>query len=185
MIDLGVLGGDANQSEARAISDSGLIVGTSTTPNNSVHAFLWQDGVMTDLGSLTDYASWGYGVNNAAQVVGQYSDGVFGHPYLWDATNGMRDLNSLLEPASGAGWTLYTVNDINNVGQIVGQGRHNGEVRAFVLTPVPEPSAGALVACGVICTAAARRRRLCSRHAPRAVAELPTTIVIANRMAKR
>jgi len=149
MQDLETLGG--TQSQANDISDSGIIVGDSSTANDrSYHAFILQNGVMRDLGSLTSYSSYGVAVNNAGQVIGSYSDGEYAHPYIWDNVNGMKDLNGLLDPILGAGWTLYTVNNINNQGQIVGQGRHNGNVRAFLLTPIPEPDSIVILICGAI-----------------------------------
>ena len=36
--------------------------------------------------------------------------------------------------------SLDAARDINENGQIVGQGIINGETRAFLMTPVPEPS---------------------------------------------
>ncbi len=46
----------------------------------------------------------------------------------------MQDLNSLI-PA-GSGWALSVARDINDAGQIVGEGVINGQQRAFLLTPV-------------------------------------------------
>ncbi|WP_240670729.1 hypothetical protein [Actinoplanes solisilvae] len=46
--DLGTLGGD--HSFATAINDLGAIVGSSTTADGSLHAFLWRAGRMSDLG---------------------------------------------------------------------------------------------------------------------------------------
>lgn len=36
---------------------------------------------------------------------------------------------------TAAGWTLTTAAAINDIGQIVGTGLHDGQVRAFLLTP--------------------------------------------------
>ena len=47
----------------------------------------------------------------------------------------MFELQSLLD-ASGAGWTLTSATAINNRGQIVGTGLHNGQPRGFLMTPV-------------------------------------------------
>lgn len=55
--------------------------------------------------------------------------------FLFDST-GMRDLNSLIPDT--AGWTLVEARGINDAGQIVGYGRHNGQPRAFLLTPSPQ-----------------------------------------------
>jgi len=49
-IDLGTLGG--RQSFAAAINNRGQIVGSSDTPTNQTHGFLWEDGAMIDLGAL-------------------------------------------------------------------------------------------------------------------------------------
>lgn len=53
------------------------------------------------------------------------------HAFLHDS-GGMTDLNSLLPP--GSGWELTLASAINDSGQIVGVGTHNGAVRAFLLT---------------------------------------------------
>ena len=45
-----------------------------------------------------------------------------------------RDLRRSLLPA-GAGWELIEATDINDAGQIVGYGRFQGRIRAFLLTP--------------------------------------------------
>jgi len=47
----------------------------------------------------------------------------------------MQDLNDLLSPNSG--WVLHVALGINDFGQIVGWGEHNGQTLGFLLTPTP------------------------------------------------
>jgi probable HAF family extracellular repeat protein len=137
MTDLGALGGD--DSTATGINSSGEVIGYATTappdPNAppelayTYHAFLWQNGTVTDLGTLPGVSnSHAYGINATGQVVGES-----GHAVLWQ--NGtITDLNGLL--SAGSGWVLYQANAINDAGQIVGYGVNpQGLTHAFLLTP--------------------------------------------------
>ena len=49
----------------------------------------------------------------------------------------MVDLNTLIDPLSG--WELLDAADINDAGQITGQGLIGGEYHAYLLTPIPIP----------------------------------------------
>jgi probable HAF family extracellular repeat protein len=49
MIDLGLLGGSTGT--ASAINRRGQVVGASDIASGGQHAFLWQNGTMTDLGT--------------------------------------------------------------------------------------------------------------------------------------
>jgi probable HAF family extracellular repeat protein len=141
MQDFGLFGG--TQSQADDISDNGIILGVGAA------AFIWQAGVTTTISSPAFPGTRGNAVNNAGQVVGSYvNDQGFSRPLVWDAAHGSKDLNALLDPATGAGWLLLAANDINNAGKIVGQGFHDGQLRAFLLAPVPEPSTMALLGIG-------------------------------------
>ncbi len=72
MADIGSLGG--GRSWATAINESGLVVGYSEQATADNAAFLYADGVMTDLNSLIDPASGWHlyaatGINDSAQII--------------------------------------------------------------------------------------------------------------------
>ena len=118
---LGTFGGD--YSAATAINDKGQVVGYAAFPPppdplQAVrnHAFIWQNGVMTDLGTLQgDTHSEAYALNENGQVVGT-SETALGptHAFLWQ--NGtMIDLGHLERITTFAA-------GINDAGVIVGDG---------------------------------------------------------------
>lgn len=65
--DLGTLGGD--QSWSMGLNDAGQVIGSAYLAPAVRHAFLWQNGVMADLGTL-GRVSDAYDINEAGVVVG-------------------------------------------------------------------------------------------------------------------
>ncbi len=129
MTDLGTLPGYP-YGKASDINDSGDVVGCSFDSGGSARPVLYANGTVVDLGTLGGGNSYANAINNAGQIVGTSG----GRAFLWQAGT-LLDLNDLLvDPNSG--WVLQQAADINESGQIVGHGLHNGQTRAFILTPV-------------------------------------------------
>ncbi len=138
--DLGVLPG-YTESVARAVNNNGQVAGwagaTGGTPGRRLtfryQAFLWQNGHMRGLGSIPRiHDSKASAINNRGQVVGNAYYRTDEAALLWQ--NGrVYELNTLVP--RGTGWKLQNALGINDHGQIVGNGIHNGIRRGFLLTP--------------------------------------------------
>jgi probable HAF family extracellular repeat protein len=115
---LGTLPGYNFDSEAEAINNSGQVVGTSYSLDNTWHAFLYEKGQMEDLGALPGCTfSSAYDINSHGQIIGDsgnVNSPTFSHGFLYD--NGkMTDLGVI------AGFTYETTpSGINDLGQVVG-----------------------------------------------------------------
>jgi probable HAF family extracellular repeat protein len=148
VINLGTLPG-GHESMAIAINDRGQVAGfaLNATPdsyacslvsapppcgwNTQLRAFIWQDGVMRDLGTLGGPDASINELNARGQIAGDsYTNDVPNpvtgaptlHPYLW--TDGhMRDLGTL-------GGASSTTNWLNNRGEAVGQSNVAGDQTA-------------------------------------------------------
>ena len=100
--------------------------------------FFWDGNTLTNIGGLgTNFASSFYGLNNYGQVVGVTLDTNRSPPayvsFLYDESNGLADLNTMLAP--GSGFVLAFPTAINDAGQITGVGVTNGVIHAYLLTP--------------------------------------------------
>ncbi len=131
VIDLGTFGG--NESAGISVNNRGQVVGCATTAvldsfggacfnSQQSRAFLWQDGVMQDLGTLGGPDAFALVVNASGQVAGWSYTGSTAnaatgiptqHPFLWE--NGtMLDLGTI------GGTVVYQINGLNNRGQVIG-----------------------------------------------------------------
>lgn len=149
--DLGTLGG--SESFAYGLNDLGQVVGSSKTAGNSlVSAVLWQGGTVTSLDSLGGSETAAGAINAAGLIVGgSWTADNQLHAVLWRGTT-VTDLNSFLDAnLVSQGWVLSGAADVNDAGFIVGTARNTitNETRGFVLSPVPEPSAGAMFLLGI------------------------------------
>lgn len=121
---------------ASDVNDLGWIVGSSDSPVQFVtRAFLWREGVMTDLGALGDEntSSFADAINETGLVVGTSFDAQgFSHAVRW-GPRGIESLDSLLPV--GSPWTLGSAAAINDFGVITGTGARNGDPQAYVLVP--------------------------------------------------
>lgn len=132
---------DGGAGSANAINVSGQIVGAvgRTGPAGGLDGAVWQDNVLTDLGTLDGIVyNQAKAINAAGQIVGTADPMCVpcASPEAWirQPAGALTKLDTLI-PA-GSGWMLQQANGINDRGQIVGAGLHNGHQHAYLLTPV-------------------------------------------------
>jgi uncharacterized membrane protein len=147
IVDLGTYPGDWS-SLAWGMNDLGQVVGESHPPFGN-RAIVWNNDsahTPTELPLLPgDNMGSASRINNLGHALGWSAfspDGSFNNMgqeklVLW-SDGGVFDLQSVLDPVTGAGWEISTASAINNLGQIVGLGVHNGQNRAYLLTPIAQ-----------------------------------------------
>jgi probable HAF family extracellular repeat protein len=147
--DLGTLG--CCSPNVDDINDKGQVVGSDFT-SSGTHAFLYEAGVLKDLGVPPDAncsSSAALGINDDSQVVAESRcAGGLRHLFLYSASTGWKDLGLLEVPSedpscggpslSDAGSTM----DINASGQIVGWAcfTSDGDTHAFLWEDDGDPN---------------------------------------------
>jgi uncharacterized membrane protein len=158
--DLGTFNGGTtygDNSVAYAVNNQSVVVGASQFEAGSgkpFHAFVHvgpgpldflADDIHNDNNPSLFLSSVAYAVNSDSEVVGTGFNGQEFRAFLWlppptplkyGLPPGMHDLNDPgVSPAALEGWTLIQATGIDNFGNIVGTGIHNGNLRAFLLRP--------------------------------------------------
>jgi probable HAF family extracellular repeat protein len=112
--DLGNLGGK-DDTDATAINNNGVVVGTSTLASGDPHGYMW-NGTMTDLGTLGGPYSWATGLNDRSTptIVG-YSTYGPGVRAFWYWNGFMHNMGTLMANWQSEAW------GVNNAGTVVGR----------------------------------------------------------------
>lgn len=132
MVELPTLGGAYGG--GCGLNEAGEVAGRADTADGQSHAFRWDETFGTvDLDTLGNTFSHAEAINDAGQIVGYMMQPSGSRAFLHLSDFGMVDLNTLVE--NGSAWMLTTAVAINNTGQIVGQGVHDGHARPYRLTP--------------------------------------------------
>jgi hypothetical protein len=146
-------GGPLNRAEG--INNTGFAVGFVSSPNQTGGFYAGSGAVwdvripgspqLKQIGQLQNSnQSWLYDINDSGIAIGkatlfQGSISLWSKPVRWSASEGVKDLNSLLS-SSSSGWQITDVRAINESGQIVGTGRFNGSLpKAVRLDPQQAP----------------------------------------------
>jgi probable HAF family extracellular repeat protein len=106
---LGTLGGLS--ATAKDINNHGVVVGDSTLPDNTVHAFVHRNGTMTDLNSLIARSGWvlatAKAINDKGQIVGSGTLNGEAHGFLLTPIDaGAPQPPSIVEQPTGGQFAL-------------------------------------------------------------------------------
>ncbi len=145
LFDVGTFGGPNSQFSSPgsiAINNRGTATGFSDTsipdPNCLIdclvnHAFVWKDGITTDLGPLPGGASsFAYWVNSSGLIVGQSLNGLIDLLTGFPEEHGVLWRNGQIIDLGTLGGTQSNANAINDYDQVVGG----------ALNAIPDPFAG-------------------------------------------
>lgn len=124
MVGIGELPGGDYYSKAIAVSSDGLVIVGESFSGVDVEAFRWENEEMIGLGMLANiWPMPDYSIARDVSADGTVIVGESGHTaFIWDETNGIRNLKNVLELDLGldlTGWELMSANAISDDGRII------------------------------------------------------------------
>jgi len=133
VVDLGPF--DNNRNDVLAVNDASQRAGVSLNAETGrIEAFREEKGTRSMLGTLGGSFSIARDLNNHGEVVGgslTEGDESF-HGFIY-RNNRLRDLNDFLDAETE--WELLQALSINNYGEIIAIGCHDGQDRIVLLRP--------------------------------------------------
>lgn len=127
----------STRSRANAITPGGLVVGHTLDASGLTRAFLWEDGLVTNLAPPGGCASEATAANDRRTVVGRLVTGDGPRrAFRWTPGDRLTPLDDLV--ADRDGWSLHEAVAINAHGTIAAIGSRAGQTRGFLLKPVSQ-----------------------------------------------
>jgi probable HAF family extracellular repeat protein len=171
MVGLGDLAGGSFDSRARSVSADGEVIVGDGQSSSGMEAFRWTaSGGMVGLGDLPggSFGSMAFDVSSDGSIVVGYSASSWAandtwKAFIWDETNGMRNLRDVLVNDYGldlTGWNLWMATGISADGlTIVGEGINPSGYPEGYIGVTPAPGAFLLGSIGLAFSSLKLRRR--------------------------
>lgn len=122
-----------SESWGEAINDLGQVAGTIKESDGSFTGFF---GTPDQIVKIPDF--YPVALNNCGQIIGAFVDNSNKNTAIWE--NGkltqMSDLMTLIDNKGQTWDRIDALTDINDLGEIVGQGVYNGKPHGFLLIPL-------------------------------------------------
>jgi len=132
VFDLGSLGGTGT-TEAHAINDSSVIVGSSVTPSGHRHAVKWVNKQIIDIHTPSaGQGSVAWYINEVGQIVGENGPSAM----ILNPGEDWIILNDVVPPRLRLDWNISNAREINDAGQIPVTANIGFDLWALLLTPV-------------------------------------------------